>query len=233
MNKTPILKVENLSVSFGQENILDSISFDVFKKDVAVILGPNGAGKSTLFRTLLGLVPHQGTISWTTKKIGYLPPQESLARKNLPPLTVKDFFSLKSDSIQNSIELLKKVGLDSSILHQQFATLSTGQFQRMMIAWVLISKPDVLLLDEPTAGIDVGGEDTIFSLLHRIWKEQELTILLITHDVSIIWKHATEVLCLNKKLICYGPPEKSITPEILEKTYGTEVFVYEHRHPHT
>jgi zinc transport system ATP-binding protein len=101
----------------------------------------------------------------------------------------------------------------------------------MILAWVLVDKPDIILLDEPMAGIDIGGEETVFSLLHRIWKDHNLTIVLITHNISIIWKHATRILCLNKTLVCHGTPEETLTADILKKVYGTEVSLYEHRHP--
>ena len=225
-----ILEVKNLSVQFGKEIILNNLQFNVNERDVIVIIGPNGAGKSTLMRTLLGLVPYTGSITWHSKNIAYLPPQEAILRTNLPPLTIKDFFSLKKVSKRKIFIMLEKVGLSKEILFQQFATLSTGQFQRMMLTWILIDTPKVLLLDEPTAGIDIGGEKSILSLLHTLWKEHNLTIILISHDISIIWKHATNVLCLNKKIVCFGAPEKNLTPELLKKLYGTEVGLYEHRH---
>ena len=227
----PILSVSNVSVIFDHQQALRDISFDVNEHDTLVIVGPNGAGKSTLLKTLLGLIAHSGTITWHTKKIGYLPPQEAILKKDIPPLTVKDFFSLQSAASSQYEPMLKEVGLPQSILTQSFNTLSTGQFQRMMLAWILIDNPDVILLDEPTAGIDIGGKETIYTLLHTIWEKRKLTIIMVTHDISFIWKHATNVLCINQSLECYGPPEETITPEILKKMYGTEVSIYEHRHP--
>jgi len=228
--QNPLLTVNNLAVQIGTETVLHDISFSVAEHDVVVILGPNGAGKTTLMRALLGLVPHTGSVVWHTKRYGYLPPQESINRSHLPPVTVQDFFALKKVSREKALVAVEEVGLSEAILSQQFATLSTGQFQRMMLAWVLIDSPQVLLLDEPTAGIDIGGEETIYSLLHQLWKKRKLTIVLVTHNISIVWKHATNVLCLNKTLICYGPPEATLSSELLKKIYGTEVALYEHRH---
>ena len=225
-----IVEVTNLTVTFGNTVVLKDITFSVNEKDILAILGPNGAGKSTLFKAMLGLIPFQGTVHWHTKKIGYLPPQESLLRENLPPLTVLDFFYLKNEPKENITQIFNAIGLDQSLFDQMLMSLSTGQFQRVMLAWVLIDNPSILLLDEPMSGIDVAGEETIYSLLHRIWKERDLTILLITHDVSIVWKYAAQILCLNKKLMCHGSPEESLTPEILKKLYGTEVSLYEHHH---
>lgn len=225
-----ILEVKNLSVHLGHEVILKDINFTLNERDVVTILGPNGAGKSTLMRALLHLVPYDGSIIWHTKHIAYLPPQESIVRGNLPPLTIKDFFSFKNIQEHDVIELLDQVKLPKYVLNRQFSALSTGQFQRMMLAWVIADSPKVLLLDEPTAGIDIGGEETIYSLLHTWWHERGVTIVLITHDINVVWKHATNVLCINKTLICYGPPEETLSPELLRKIYGVEVALYEHRH---
>lgn len=225
-----ILDVEHLNVSLGSEQILENISFTVHEKDVVVIVGPNGAGKTTLLKTLLGLIPHTGTITWNNKNISYLPPQELLHRKDLPPLTIEEFFLFKKVHKEKIITMLDAVGLDPAIRFKQFTALSTGQFQRMLVAWALIKDPSILLFDEPAAGIDIGGEETIYSLLHTFWKKKGLTIILVTHNIDIIWKHATHVLCINKKLLCYESPEIALTQENLKKLYGTGVTLYEHRH---
>ena len=100
----------------------------------------------------------------------------------------------------------------------------------MIIAWALVSEPSVLLFDEPTAGIDIGGQETIYSLLHKFWREGNLTMLLVTHNLDIVWEHANNVLCLNKKMLCYGKPREVLTPESLEELYGMEIKFYEHTH---
>ena len=230
MDQKEILKVQDLNVQFNGEEIIKNLSFSVKEKEVLVILGPNGAGKTTLLRALLGIVPHTGIIEWKTKDISYLPPQEFFARKDLPPLSIQEFFEFKKVSLKQIFTILNQVGLEQSILKKEFTKLSTGQFQRMIIAWALVEKPKVLLFDEPTSGIDIGGEETIYSLLHKFWEERNLTILLVTHDLSIVWEHAQNVLCLNKKKICSGSPEQVLTPENLKKLYGTKIKFYKHRH---
>jgi ABC-type Mn2+/Zn2+ transport system ATPase subunit len=227
-----ILKVENLSVSYGKEQVLKNINFSVKEKDVFIILGPNGSGKSTLLKAILDLIPYEGKISWTTKNISFLPSQEFLTRKNLPPLSIKDFFHFKTKSKDKVIKILKEVGLDKSILKKQFNELSTGQFQRMTIAWSLVGKPKILIFDEPTSGIDVGGEETIYTVLHKFWEKWGLTIILVTHDLNVVWEHSSKVLCLNKKITCMGKPQHVLTPENLKKIYGTGVKFYKHRHDH-
>jgi len=224
-----ILKVRKLCVELGGEQVIRDLNFEVNKRETVVILGPNGAGKSTLLKALLGLVPYRGEVSWATRDISYLPPQELFQRRDLL-LSIEEFFELKKASPDKASEILEQVGLDSSLLDKRFGSLSTGQFQRMIIAWALVNEPSVLLFDEPTSGIDVGGQETIYSLLHKFWEQGNLTILLVTHDLNIVWEHADNVLCLNRKLMCCGPPKQVLTPENLEELYGTGVKYYVHKH---
>lgn len=229
MKKT-VLSAKNLDVTLGGNHILHNLNFDVKEKEVLVIVGPNGAGKTTLLRALLGLVPYSGTVSWNAKKIRYLPPQELINRKTLLPLNVYEFLKFKHVSDAKISSIIKKVGLKKTILNLQLEKLSTGQFQRLLIAWALIDNPDVLLFDEPTAGIDIGGEETIYSLLHSWWQEKNLTIILVTHHMHVVWEHTDNVLCMNKKLLCHGSPEKTLTKKTIEQMYGAGARLYGHRH---
>jgi len=233
MGNNSILKVKNLNVALDGDEIIKNLSFEVKEREIFTILGPNGAGKTTLFRTLLGLIPYKGEIVWTPKepKIGYLPERLSRVKFKELPISVRDFFKFKESSDEKISEVLKSVGLeDPKILERDPGDLSSGQFQRMLIGWGLVGDPQVLLFDEPTTGIDIGGEETIYSLLYKFWKERNLTILLITHDLNIVYKYSTNVLCLNKKAICSGVPREILTPEILERLYGTEIKFYRHTH---
>ena len=230
VNENIILTVSNLQIEYEGNRIINDLSFTVEKKDILIILGPNGAGKTTLLRALQNLLPYQGTVSWNAQKISYLPPQEFLQRQNLPPLNIQEFYAFKTTD-QNSIKsMIIDVGLDESMLSHQFNELSTGQFQRMLIGWALLDNPEVLILDEPTSGIDIGGEETIYSLLHKFWKNQNLTILLVTHDLNIVWEYATQVICLNKQQMCMGKPDEVLTPEQLKQLYGTGIKFYKHQH---
>jgi len=226
----PILRVENLNVKFDKEEIIKDLSFQVEEGEVLIILGPNGAGKTTLLKALLGLIPYEGKIIWASKNINYLPPQELIQRKYLPPMTIEEFFEFKDIAKKDILKIFQEVRLDLPLLKKPFGALSTGQFQRMIIAWALVDNPDVLLFDEVTYGIDAGGEETIYSLLHKFWEHRNLTILLVTHELNIVYEHANKVLCLNKEKICYGEPIKILTPENLEKVYGTGIKFYKHVH---
>ncbi len=223
------LRVKDLTVTLNHHPILENLNFEVKKGETLIILGPNGAGKTTLLRALLGLVPYQGQVDWSVKNTSYLPPNELLQRKELLPLTVEDFYSLKSVSRSKALDSLKSVGLTSDVFTQRVSQLSTGQFQRLSIAWSLVDQPDTLLFDEPTSGIDIGGTENIYSLLHDFWQKQHLTIIMVTHDLSIIWEHADNVLCLNKTGLCYGPPAHALTTENLRKLYGVGVKFYKHK----
>ncbi len=227
----PILEIKNLSVKINNETILYDITFSIQPNDVIVIIGPNGAGKTTLLRSILNLIPHEGIVKWNAKKIGYLPPHESINRPEIPPQTIRDFFMCKKHmNSQDITDSLKNVGLNPHIQHKQITALSTGQFQRMLVAWVLVSSPSILLLDDPVTAIDIEGQAEIYKLLESIRKKNNMTIILITHNLKLVWDHATKVICLDKKVICQGKPERILTPENLYKVYGWGVKPYEHHH---
>jgi len=229
MGKGSILEVENLTVKLEGETILENLKFEVREGDVLIILGPNGAGKTVLLRTLLGLLPHEGKIRWKENvKIGYVP-QRLPFIKDIP-LNVEEFFELKEVTKEKIQKVLLSVGIkDLNILKKKIGDLSSGQFQRMLIAFALVDEPQVLLFDEPTAGIDIGAEQTIYTFLEKLREERNLTILLVTHDLSIVYRFASNCLCLNKKMLCFGQP-KRITPQTLAKLYGGKIKIYKHRH---
>ncbi len=232
-----ILDVRDLSVSFGKQEVLRDISFEVNEGEIMAIIGPNGAGKSVLFQALMNLISYNGKIKWREDaQIGYVP--QKLFEKAELPLTVKEFFILKSKNlffkdeqlIKSIVHELKSVGLKPEILNQQLANLSRGQFQRVLIAWAILRHPNVLLFDEPTAGIDLVGEDTIYNLLYKLKEERRMTILIISHDLSIVYRYANNVLCINKERLCFGEPKKALTTEQIERLYGESAFYHHHVH---
>ncbi len=225
-----ILKATNLRVKLENEEILKDLSFAVKKGDVLTVLGPNGAGKTVLLKTLLGILPYQGEIKWQKEvKIGYVPQRLPFIKDT--PISIREFFKLKENSEEEIGEILDSVGFKNIFLDKKIGDLSSGQFQRILIAWALLKNPDVLLFDEPTTGIDIGGEETIYTLLAKLKKERNLTILLVTHDLSVVFKFSNFVICLNKCPICQGVPQKVLTSEALGKLYGDEVKFYDH-HKH-
>jgi zinc transport system ATP-binding protein len=224
-----ILSVSHLKVKLDNQLILDNISFDVAKEKTLAIIGPNGAGKSVLFRALLGLIPYQGEIKWQPGiKIGYVP-QKLSVEKDIP-LTVGEFLAFKEKKIKERENILSLVGLEgeSDFLKKKLGVLSGGQLQRVLIAFALLDNPEVLLFDEPTSGIDISSEETIYSLLHRLQDTKNLTILLISHELQVVYRYADNVLCLNKEKICLGSPEETLDKESLKKVFGKEAGFYHH-----
>ncbi|MGB9743455.1 MAG: metal ABC transporter ATP-binding protein [Minisyncoccales bacterium] len=230
MNRT-LLKVNNLNVELENEKIICDLSFELKEGEVLTILGPNGAGKTVLLKTLLGIFPHQGEIKWEKGiKIGYVPQRLPFVKDF--PISVKEFFELKEIKEEKIREVLKNTGFNDDFLKKSVGELSSGQYQRILVAWALIGNPGVLLFDEPTTGIDISGEETIYQLLEKLKKERNLAIILITHDLSVVYKFSNYVICLNKCPICQGQPKEVLTIENLTKLYGQEIKFYEHYHEH-
>lgn len=228
MKEETVLKVENLNVELEGEKILENLSFEVEEGEVIAILGPNGAGKTVLLKTLLGLIPFKGEIEWKPGiKIGYVP-QRLPFIKDIP-MNVKEFFELKNAKKNEIKKNLDSVALKEEILKKGIGDLSSGQFQRILIAWALVSNPQLLLFDEPTTGIDIGGQESIYELLGKLKKERNLTVLLVTHELNIIYRLASKCLCLNKKMLCYNIP-KELTSERISQLYGEEIKLYQHSH---
>jgi zinc transport system ATP-binding protein len=225
-----LLEVKNLKVTLDGSAILSGLNFSVQEGEFLTILGPNGSGKTVLLKAVLGLVPYEGDLKWHKKRrVGYLPQGLNQVSFRDMPLTVKDFFALKKVGPREVVELLALVGLARDILNKRAGYLSGGEFQRMLVAWVLASRPNVLFLDEPTAAVDIAGGETIYSLLSDIWRKQKLTILNVTHDLNIVFAHSTHVLCLSRfGHRCYGVPKEVLTPEVLNDLYGTTVKFYTH-----
>lgn len=241
MPAEPILKVANLSVEFDGQRVLDGVNFSASRGEVLAVVGPNGAGKSVMFRALLGLIPYTGDVDWRPGvSIGYVP--QKLAIERALPLTVKEFLHLKPGQVENReiLSALESVGvktgpvnehhLEHHILNRRLGMLSGGEFQRVLIAWSLLSSPDILLFDEPTASVDIGGEETIYNLLRHLHDQRDLTIILISHDLNIVYKYANQVICLNQKVVCSGIPSQVLNSESLAALYGEEAAVYHHPH---
>ncbi|MCB9378074.1 MAG: metal ABC transporter ATP-binding protein [Holophagales bacterium] len=223
-----VLRVADLRVVLDGRVTLEDVSFRVERGEVVTILGPNGAGKTVLLRTLLGRLRHAGTVEWAPGiRIGYVP-QRPPALRDMP-LSIADFFSLKHGPPIDVARALETVGLRRDS-RDRVGDLSAGQLQRVLIAWALVGEPDVLLFDEPTTGLDLGGEETIYGLLSRLSGERRLTMLIVTHDLAAVHRLSTSVLCLHRRLLCHGPPLDVLTPAGLERLFGPEVKYYAHAH---
>lgn len=219
-----VLEVSHLTVRFGSNAVLSDLSFQVERGSSLAIIGPNGAGKTVLFRALIGAVPHEGTVRWGAGvRLGYVPQKLDLERDI--PMTGMDFLharaSLVGHSAEDVLRVLGLVGVPRAIAEQPIGTMSGGQFQRLLIGFALVGKPTVLLLDEPTAGVDESGQERLNELVHRLQEDHGLTVLFISHELSVVYRYATNVLCLSESHGCLGPPRTVLTPELLRQVYGS------------
>lgn len=224
----PILAVSDLRVKFDDQLILDNVNFEVEDGETVAIIGPNGAGKTVLFRSLLGLIPFEGKVIWRPgTRVGYVP-QKLAVEKDLP-LTVNDFLSIKENNPKEIKDSLLSVGFkDEKVLKQKLGILSGGEFQRILIAWALLGDPQILLFDEPTSGVDVSSEETIYSFLKRFQERKKIALILISHELEVVYRYAKKVVCLNKKQVCFGLPREVLDKESLEKIFGGEIGYYQH-----
>src|SRR5262249_6961542 len=228
-----LLKVQNLSVRIEDKLIVDDLSFDLAPRERLSILGPNGAGKTVFLKALLKQIPYSGEVVWSPEvRLGYVP-QKIDADIHLP-LTFTDLFRAKCLTLKVSLkdisEVSDTIGLTKELLETPVGHLSGGQFQRGLIAFALIGKPTVLLLDEPTASVDEPGEEHIYELIHRLQDEHHLASIMVSHDLSFVFRHATTVLCLNRQRVCFGAPREALSPDVLEKLYGEPMGFYHHDH---
>lgn len=237
----PIISIKNVSVLYSENVVLDNVSLAIDRNDFLGIIGPNGAGKTTLLKVILGLIkPNSGSIeilghppSHSRKYIGYIP-QHNQFDVNFP-INVKDVvlmgrFSKRGianrynhEDMKSVEEALDKVGMLSS-QYRQIGKLSGGEQQRVFIARALVSEPQILLLDEPTASVDVTSQTDFYELLQDLKKQ--MTIILVSHDIGVISIYVDKIACLNIQLYYHG--SKEISPEILEATYKCPVQLIAH-----
>jgi zinc transport system ATP-binding protein len=227
----PILSVANLRVAFGHQVVIDDLSFEVRQGECLAVIGPNGAGKTVLLKALLNLLPHQGEIRWSPEaRIGYVP-QKVAADRQLP-IRLRDLLASKA-AVQHLPEseigsVAAEVALSPQVFNTSVGHLSGGQFQKALIAFALLGRPNVLLFDEPTASLDELAEEHTYDLLHDLQRKKGLAVILVSHDLSVVYRYANRVLCLSRGKVCVGPPKELLTPAMLEDLYGGPAKFYRH-----
>ncbi len=234
-----LLKIENLSLIIDNKQILDKVSFDINRNKIITIIGPNGSGKTTLARCILGLIKPTNGHLWFKKelKIGYMPQKINL-NPNLP-LRVNDFLELKIKQKINKEFLsciIDETGIEN-ILSHPLQKISGGEMQRVLLARALLNKPDLLILDEPTQGIDINGQVEFYKLIDKLRIERNITSLIISHDLYMVMKSTDYVICLNHHICCEGSPSFINKQQDFHNLFSNEALknfsVYEHHHDHT
>ena len=219
-----VVEVQELSFSYdGKTPVLEGVSFKVHEGEFVGVVGPNGAGKSTLLRALLGLIkPTSGKVSlfgtpierfreW--KRVGYVPQRLSVDRSF--PATVREL--IKASGSHPDTDIYETLHLDD-LMDMQFTKLSGGQQQRVLLGMALSTNPDLLVLDEPTAGLDLHSKNHMIDILENLTLNMNKTVLMVSHDIGLVMKHVDRVMCIDRTLQFFGDPEGAI--EVIEELFG-------------
>ena len=251
--KIPIFDVKNLNFNVRGQSILSHISLEIFNGEYVAIIGPNGGGKTTLIRMLLGLeIPTNGEIRLFGKKlknfkewikIGFVPQRAAQVDQNFPATALdivkmgrvskRKLFSRESEEDKQAVDdaMAKMDILD--LKDKMVGTLSGGQRQRVMIARALASKPEILILDEPNTGVDVVSQQSFYALLAKLNKEDNMTIVFITHDIGVIADDIGRLFTINQKAIICNNPKEAMSCEDMSELYGISAhLVHNHKHEH-
>jgi zinc transport system ATP-binding protein len=231
-----LLRASNLSYAAGKRVILDDISFELRRAQITTIIGPNGAGKSTLTNIVNGLINNfEGEIERAPDlRIGYLPQKVYVNR--LMPLSVARLLRLTHNATDQEIEhALTQTGVNY-LRQRQVLSLSEGELKRVLLARTTLGQPDLIVLDEPTAGVDISGEIRMYELIGELRAQLQCAVLLVSHDLHLVMSKTDQVLCLNQHLCCSGLPESvSQHPEYLAlfgQQVADSIAIYAHHHDH-
>ena len=244
------VEAHGVSVSFFGRPVLQGVDLHIRRGQLVALIGPNGSGKTTLLRCLLGLQKldageirlfGETELRRALPRVGYVPQRFALERSFV--LSVREFLSLRLRQTRHwfwrrhqqtdaSIrELLAEIGVEP-LLDRSLAQLSGGELQRVLIGFSLLLEPELLLLDEPTAGVDTPGELTFYELIADVQRRRQLTVVLVSHDLSMVYRHASWVYALNGVVCCEGPPEAVMNADSLKQAYGIHASPYHHHHVH-
>lgn len=245
-----VITLSNISVCYGRKEILKDLNFTHKKGEIVSIVGPNGGGKTTLLKTIMGmLTPSSGTLSIcgltpkaARKKgiIGYLPQQSTYDATF--PVTIFQVVAMARYARTHLFERLKP--LDHELIEhalkavnmyelkdQPFSTLSGGQKQRVLIARALALKPKILILDEPSTGLDSVAQDDFYQLLQKLRDQEQLSILMVSHDIGVVSTFVDQIACLKKKIHFHGNPRTDQVPqEMMQNLFGNNITIL-HHHP--
>jgi zinc transport system ATP-binding protein len=234
---TALITAEKVTVRYGATDVLDRVSLAVQPGEIVTILGPNGSGKSTLIRALLGVVPvRSGAVRKAPGlRIGYVPQRLTIDRSL--PITVRRFLSLPVRVKDAAVaEALTRAGLAPGVGPMQLAAMSGGQLQRVLLARAMLSNPQVLILDEPTQGLDQNGEAAFYRLIAEVRQATGVAVLMVSHDLHVVMAASDRVICLNGHICCEGTPRVvSSAPEYRALFgLGTQgaLALYRHEHDH-
>jgi zinc transport system ATP-binding protein len=225
-----LLDVQNLSFDRPPNRILEEVSLSITPGQIITVVGPNGAGKTTLVKIILGLLtPTSGKIRRKPQlRIGYMP--QKMAPNTFLPLTVLDFLSLGRRGPASSATNHDLLRIDA-LLTRFVCELSGGEWQRVLLARALCSSPDLLILDEPTQGVDVFGQQDMYHLFAALRDRTGISLLIVSHDLHFVLRGSDYVLCLNRHICCSGTPETVAKSDEYHRFFP-DLAPYTHHHNH-
>ena len=231
-----LLRARDVSYSLGDRRILDHVSFELKPAQITTIIGPNGAGKSTLTNIVTGLITaFEGEVERRPGlRIGYLP--QKVYVNTLMPLTVERLLQLTQSAGEREIEHALAQTDVGYLKRRQVRSLSEGELKRVLLARTTLGEPDLIVLDEPTSGVDVTGEVRMYQLIGELRSQLQCAVLLVSHDLHLVMSQTDQVLCLNQHLCCSGLPDSvSQHPEYLAlfgQQAADSIAIYTHHHDH-
>ncbi len=231
-----LVEARDISVSFGGRQVLDHVDLRLDRGEIVTLVGLNGSGKTTLVRVLLGLsTPDRGSVRRAPSlRIGYSP--QRAHREAILPLTVERFLTLGARATRSHLQaLLQELGA-SALLDSQIADLSGGEFHRVMLARAMVQVPDLLVLDEPLAGVDVASQAELYRLIATLRDRYRCGVLLVSHDLHVVMAATDKVVCINHHVCCTGHPRSVAADPQFIALFGPHVAetlaVYTHDHDH-
>ncbi len=229
---TPLIRAENLSVKTGRRVLLDAVSFAILPGEAISLIGPNGAGKTTLIRALIGTMPiSDGTLFRRPGlRLGYTP--QKLPLEQLIPMQVDRFIALSGERDKaRRREMLARCGA-GGLQAAQMMDLSGGETQRVLLARALMRQPDLLILDEPTQGLDQPAEARFYQLLGEIRAETGVAVFMVSHDLHMVMAQSDRVICLNGHICCSGTPGMVARDPSYIELFGQCAGLAPYRHHH-